>query len=221
MSVQGLDCRHVRVQIGGDPQAQSPQVSEHLAACAECRRFQEETRALDARLRVALDLPVGQFRRHAPPVRRFALAASVMLTLLIGGGVWLFRPQPALAGEVVEHVRHEPGSWNQNTRLPAAEVAAMLAAAGVQFDTRYPVVYAMSCPFNGEQVPHLVVQTNDGPMTVMLFANQRISRPREFVEGELRGVLLPAGTGAVAVLTRNGAMPGATATEIAREVSWR
>ncbi len=221
MSSQGLDCRHVRVQIGGDPHALAPEVSAHLVTCAECRRFLEETLAMDGRLRAALELPIAQFRRRAPPARRFALAASVMFALIIGGGFWLLRPQAALAGAVAEHVRHEPGSWEQNTRLPPAEVAAMLAASGVRFDTRYPVVYAMTCPFNGRHVPHLVLQTDTGPLTVMLLANERISRRREFADGDLRGVLLPAGSGAVAVLARSGAKPEGSADEIARGVSWR
>ena len=63
-------------------------------------------------LRAALELPLTKFRKTAPPpARRFAMAASVIFALLAGGGVWLFRPQPALAAEVVEHVIHEPGSW--------------------------------------------------------------------------------------------------------------
>jgi hypothetical protein len=221
MSAQGLDCRHVRVQVGGDPHTLAPDVAAHLVSCADCRRFQEETLALDARVRAALELPVERFRRRVPPARRFALAASVMLALFAGGGFWLLRPQSALAGEVADHVRHEAGSWNQSTQIPPADVASMLAAAGVKFVTSHPVVYAMTCPFHGRRVPHLVVQTAEGPMTVMLLANESISARKEFSEGDLQGVLLPAGGGTVAVLTRGGAMPGATASEIVRGVSWR
>ena len=145
----------------------------------------------------------------------------MLLALFIGAGFWLLRPESALAGDVAEHVRHEAGSWHQGTRIPPADVAAMLAAAGVKFDTTHPVVYAMTCPFHGRQVPHLVVQTAEGPMTVMLLANERVSGRQEFAEGDLRGVLLPAGDGTVAVLTRGDAMPGATAGEIVHGVSWR
>jgi hypothetical protein len=202
MSSQGLDCRHVRVQLGGDPRSVAPEVAAHLETCADCRRFHQETLALDARLRVALELPIG------------------LLALFVGGGFWLLRPLPALAGQVAEHVRHEPGSWEHVTPVPSSEVAALLSAAGVRFDTSRPVVYATRCPFNGRYVPHLVVQTEEGPLTVMLLADERVSRRREFVEGDLRGVLLPAGNGAVAVLARAGGSL-TTAGEIAREVTFR
>ena len=76
---------------------------------------------MDGRVRAALELPLTKFRKAAPaPARRFALAASVALAMLVGGSFWLFRPQPALAGEVVDHVRHEGGSWGAHEVLSAS-----------------------------------------------------------------------------------------------------
>ena len=87
------------------------------------RSFRDETLAMEGRLKAALELPLHRFRKPAETSkaapRRFALAASVVLALLVGGGAWLFRPQPALAGEVVEHVKHEPGSWQAHEPVSA------------------------------------------------------------------------------------------------------
>jgi hypothetical protein len=216
-----LDCSHVRIAIGGDPQNLGPGIREHLAGCAACSRFLSETLMLDGRVRSALDLPLARFRKPAqPPARRFALAASVLLAVLIGGGFWVFRPQSALAGEVVDHVRHEAGSWGAHEVLTPAEVADVLRKAGVNFDTSMPVVYAMACPFRGHRVPHLVVQTSSGPMTVMLLAHEKVSARQEFSSDGLEGVLLPAGEGSVAVLTRNGKVPDAIATNLVSGVRW-
>jgi hypothetical protein len=216
-----VDCRHSRVAIGGDPHDLSPEVRAHLVTCADCTRFAEETLKLDLRVRDALHVPVHRFRKTAPPpVRRFAVAASVMLAVLIGGGVWFLRPQSALAGEVVEHVLHESGSWTARAILTPAEVADVLLAAGVKFDTSMPVVYAMACPFHGHRVPHLVVQTANGPMTVMLLAHEKIASRQEFAMDGLEGVLLPAGDGAVAVLTQDGKVPDAIAADLVSGVRW-
>jgi len=216
-----VDCRHARVAIGGDPHDLPAEVRSHLAGCPDCSRFAEETQKLDLRLRDALNLPVNRFRRAASaPARRFALAASVMLAILIGGGVWLLRPQSALAGELVDHIRHESGSWTLRTVLTPAEVADVLQQAGVKFDTSMPVVYAMACPFHGHRVPHLVVQTSNGPMTVMLLAHERISSRQEFSMDGLEGVLLPAGDGAVAVLSRDGRVPDVVAADLVSGVRW-
>jgi len=214
-------CRHARLEIGGDPHQLSPELSEHLATCAACTRFRNETLALDGRLRAALELPLAEFRKPAAaPVRRFALAASVMLAVLIGGGFWLLKPQPALAGDVLEHVRHEAASWDAHEVLTPAELADVLRTAGVQFDSSMPVVYAMACPFHGRRVPHLVVQTADGPLTVMLLAHEKVSLRQEFSEAGFHGVLLPAGEGSVAVLAREGTVPDAVAEQLLSGVRW-
>jgi len=214
------ECRHARLQIGGDPQGLSADVAAHLSTCAECTRFRAETLALDARLRAALELPLPQFRKAVPPARRFALAASVVLAMIIAGGFWVFRPQPALADEVVAHVLEEAGSWDQQKLLPGSAVADVLRTAGVQFDATLPVVYAYACPFHGHRVPHLVIQTDNGPMTVMLLAHEPVSQRTEFAENGLHGVLLPAGSGSVAVLMRHGEVPADVAARIVSAARW-
>ena len=215
------ECAHARIAIGGEPHALPPEVTAHLTSCAACRQFLAETLALDGRLRAALELPLSKFRKAAPvPARRFALAASVALAILAGGSLWLFRPQAALADEVVDHIRHESGSWSAREVLSASELADVLRQAGVTFDSSMPVVYAMACPFHGLLVPHLVVQTASGPMTVMLLAHEKVSGRQEFSEGGFEGVLLPAGEGSVAVLMQNGKVPESAATQVLSGVRW-
>jgi hypothetical protein len=220
MSAADLTCHEVRLAIGAEPQSLSGDVAAHLSTCAACSRFRDETRMLDRHMRAALELPLTELRRPAVrPVRRYALAASVMLGLAIAGAMWIVLPQPALAGEVVEHVLHEPGSWDGKA-VAAGDVAAVLAAAGVEFDSTLPIVYAAPCPFRGRRIAHLVVQTASGPMTVMLLPHESVSRRREFSEEGMRGVLLPAGAGAVAVLARDGEVPTPLADEIVSAVRW-
>lgn len=220
MSAADLTCQEVRLAIGAEPQSLSGDVAAHLSTCAACSRFRDETLMLDRHLRAALELPLTELRRPVVrPVRRYALAASVMLGLAIAAAMWIVLPQPALAGEVVEHVLHEPGSWDGEA-VAAGDVAAVLAAAGVEFDSTLPIVYAAPCPFRGRRIAHLVVQTASGPMTVMLLPHEIVSRRREFSEEGMRGVLLPAGAGAVAVLARDGEVPAPLADEIVSAVRW-
>ena len=203
-----LECKHARLAIGGEPHVLSAEVTQHIATCAQCARFRDETLAMEGRLKAALELPLHRFRKlpeaNKVAPRRFALAASVVLALLLGGGAWLFRPQPALAGEVVEHVKHEPGSWQVHEAVSPEALAAVLAKAGVRYDARFPVTYASPCPFRGHIVPHLVVQTDRGPLTVMVLAHVTAEGAGEFSEGEYHGVVLPAGAGSIAVVAREG-----------------
>jgi hypothetical protein len=218
-----LDCKHVRLAIGGDPRNLPADVEQHLAGCAACRKFRDETLTMEGRIEAALALPLHRFRpaRQAAPMRRFALAASVLVALLIGGGAWLFRPPTALASEVAEHVSHEAGSWALQRRLSPEEVAVVLERAGVHFDSSLPVVYASPCVLRGYVAPHLVVQTKQGPVTVMLLPGEKIERRQEFAEDGFEGVLLPAGEGSVAVLTQGADLPATTEAAVLSAVRWR
>jgi hypothetical protein len=203
-----MDCQHARLLIGGDPVNLPTEVARHLADCTTCARFHEETLALESRIKAALELPLHRFRTaaqpKAAPVRRFALAASLLLALLVGGGAWLFRPQPALAGELVEHLVHEPESWQAREPVSPQALSAVLATAGVRYDSRLPVTYASPCRFRGRLVPHLVVQTDRGPLTVMVLAHVNSAARENFTEGGYRGVVLPARQGSLAVIAREG-----------------
>ena len=209
-----IDCRQARLAIGADPRHVPPEIRLHVDACPACRKFHEEMLGMESRLEAALQLPLHRFRdaaRSKPaPRQRFALAASLLVALLVGGGAWLFRPQTALADEVVEHVRHEAGSWDLQRQIGSAEIEAVLTKAGVRFDSSMPVVYVSPCLFRGHVSPHLVVQTENGPVTVMLLASEKVMHRQEFSEGGYAGVLLPAGEGGVAVLTRGGAVSRTT-----------
>jgi uncharacterized protein DUF3379 len=220
MSAAGPDHRQARLHIGADPQHLPADVAAHVEGCADCRRFRDETLLLDGRVHAALELPLNRFRTKSPPARRFALAASVVLALLVGGGFWLFRPATALAGAVVEHVVDEADSWNMHQQLPPAQVADVLRVAGAQFDSPYPVVYGYPCPFKGHRVAHLVVQTPNGTMTVMLIPHEQVRRRTQFSRAGMSGVLVPAGQGSVALLTRDGEVPEALADEIVSRVRW-
>jgi hypothetical protein len=201
------DCRRARLAIGGEPQSLPADLALHVSTCAACAKFRAETLAMEGRLKAALELPLHRFRQPAAKQsapRRFALAASLLLAVLVGGGAWLFRPHAALAGELVEHVIHEPGSWQGREPVSPEALAAVLAKAGVRYDIRLPVTYASPCPFRGRIVPHLVVQTDRGPLTVMVLAHVAGHEEGEFSEGDYRGIVLPAGSGSIAVVARKG-----------------
>lgn len=220
MSATGPDCRQARLHIGAAPHDLPAAVETHVAGCAACQRFLEETRGLDGRVRQALEVPLARFRERPAPRRRFAMAASVVLALMVAGGAWLLRPQSVLAGEVARHIVHEAGSWEHIDRLPGEQFASVLEQAGVRIDLSVPVVYAAACDFRGSQVPHFVVTTASGPVTVMLLPHEKIRMRSRFSEAGLHGVLIPVKDGSVAVVTRAGDVPESLAEEIAGGVRW-
>jgi len=81
------------------------------------------------------------------------------------------------------------------------------------------VSYASSCAFRGYHVPHLVIQTASGPVTVMVLVHEQVVRSKRFDEQGYRGVIVPvAGHGSLAVLTRGETVDFAAVEGIARRV---
>ena len=218
-----MNCEQARLQIGADPTASTADLEDHLRDCGQCRQFREEMRTLDTNIRRALERPPGWVAspRVTATWRPWALAASVLLAMLAVLSVWLLRPSDTLAREVVAHVQEEPESWLAQEHVDTQGINAALRGAGVSLDiTSDRITYAQSCWFRGHYVPHLVVQTPQGPVTVMILRNQRVSGRRTFHEAGMSGVIVPAPQGSIAVLTRGGANTDAAAAEMQQDVRW-
>jgi len=146
--------------------------------------------------------PRAPVAKHKRP-RLFAFAASIAAALVVGATLWLSRPPESLAAEIVTHVEGEPNSWHETQPVPAEKLDAVLHKSGVKLGTGMePVVYASSCWFRGHFVPHVVVTTKHGPVTVMILLHEQVSAPQRFNEDGYAGMLVPARTGSVAVLSR-------------------
>jgi hypothetical protein len=227
-------CEQARLAIGATPDQDSAELKVHLAGCPACREFGAETRALNDRIRRALQLSppgmveiTGAANVAGRPIwrRAWALAAAVLLAVT---ALILVRPSQsntALAAEIVAHVAdpEEATSW-ENTEIVAAGVLdRVLHGAGVEIDTAgsEKVVYAHSCVLRGRSVPHLVLRTSSGPLTVLPLVGESLSAEQVFNENGLSGVLLPQPGGAIAVLGRGPADVRALARELAQKIRLR
>lgn len=223
-----MNCLEFRRIVGAEPHAATPDLVAHAAGCAECARHQREMQEMDALIHRALSVPpriaagvgadavaavVASARR---PSRRlqWSLAASIMLAVLFGS-LWLSYPRQTLAEQVVGHVEHEASSMvRADTTVDREEMQRVLARSGVRLKDIGLVSYARSCPFRGHRVPHLVVQTAAGPVTVILLPEERsINSPVRFEQDGYAGVIVPAPRGGIAVLGN-----GAPVAEVAKTV---
>ena len=221
-----MNCEHARLLIGADPRSSSPELAAHLDSCPACTQLREEMLAFETRIEKALqqppDLARVKPRRAAPQWREWALAASVLLGMAALLGVWLLRPSDTLARDLVSHVQHEPDSWLAAQQVSAQGIGAALHGAGVALDVDSDkITYAQSCWFHGHYVPHLVVQTAQGPATVLILRHEQVPGARSFHEAGLNGVIVPAaaGRGSIAVLAHGGGVE-AVAREMQQDVRW-
>jgi hypothetical protein len=233
-----MNCSEARELIGADPDALSGQLRAHLEACPECHAHRAQMLALNAKIRRALNIdpqvfgrtgrhntPVlslnqgsGQpaIRRHSRP-RGMAIGVSLAAGLLVAFTLWLSRPTQSLASEIVAHVEGEPTSWASTEPVSAAELAAVLHKSNVRMGPGLgPIVYASSCWFRGRFVPHLVVSTPSGNVTVMILKNERIKSAQPFNDDGFAGLLVPARSGGIAILSRTPMALGQPANEVLR-----
>ena len=219
-----MDCGHYRRAMLAEPSNDDAELRRHLATCPECTRYAEQLRRfegrLDRALRVEMNPPLMEQRvvtplRAArprgtrpwdPPHRRWlAAAASVLLGTAIAVSLWLAAPGRSLAADVVQHMAEEPNAWAR-TEIPVPEprLDKVLIDSHVRFRLSAGVVsYANSCSFRGHRVPHLVVQTDSGPVTVMVLTHEALRSAMRFNEQGYRGVIVPVrGHGSLAVLER-------------------
>ncbi len=212
-----------RRAVLANPLGTDAELEAHRAHCEHCRAFTDRVLTFEHRLVRALKvttpnsakiLPFGtrSAARPAKGGRWLALAASVAMAFVVAAGIWL-TPRSSLAADVVAHMAGEPAAWESRATLSAGELAPVLKRANITLDPKAPSVsYANSCEFRGQVVPHLVVQSPRGPVTVMVLTHESVSIARQFDERGYRGTILPVPQhGSIAVLMRE---PGTTAAEI-------
>jgi hypothetical protein len=150
-----------------------------------------------------------------------AMAASVLLAVVVAGVLWVAAPGASVAADVVTHMAGEPDAWRRtDVPVPDAELQEVLRNTHLRLAAGSAMVsYASSCEFRGHHVPHLVIQTDSGPVTVMVLVHERVSKPVQFDEQGYRGVIVPvAGHGSIAVLTHGPDTDMKTVERIAARV---
>jgi hypothetical protein len=230
-----MNCENYRDAIAADPSWDGGE--EHLSECAACRSYRGEMRALDRRIAGALELDVPELkmpelddsnivslrpRRFSTPAW-FALAATVAIAAFLG--IRMYGSDvtyPSLADEIVAHLDHEPYalrvtddavSDRRLARVVPADVATMNHDAGL-------ITYAQSCIINGKEVPHLVIQGKNGPVTVLLMPDEMVDGAVK-IEGEsINGVILPVGNGSIAIIGEEDERLDIIQESVMHSVSW-
>jgi len=233
-----MDCNAYRRSMMADPRDADPGLREHRGSCHDCNLFTERLLSFESRLDRALHVAVpadNVLPLHAkatpalrPPNRRgwLAMAASVLMAVVVAGVLWVAGPGSSLAADVVTHMGGEPDAWGTRTPVLDSELEAVLRDSHLRLsEGAGPVSYAASCAFRGHHVPHLVIQTESGPVTVMVLVHESVSKPVRFDEGGYRGVIVPvADHGSLAVLTRGSStdikVVEAIAARVQRSIIW-
>lgn len=236
-----MDCKDYKEAIAADPSG-AFDGAEHAAGCADCAAHKDTMQAFDARIAEALAIDVPELTMPVlPPIeadsnvtslpyRRktrtsvwLAMAASVALAAFLGVQ---FLAQdtdyPSLGAEIMAHLDHEPAALKITDReVPERRLAAVLRNDVSQMDTDVGLVsYARTCVINGREIPHLVIQGERGPVTLLLLPDEKVSSAVP-LEGEgTQGVILPVGNGSIAIIGERGERLDEVERRLTNSVKW-
>ncbi|NND58893.1 MAG: DUF3379 family protein [Gammaproteobacteria bacterium] len=226
-----MNCIDYRRLLQSDPGHRGADSAAHRLACQPCARFTEELQQQDRQLRDALmvKMPDGLEARvmlaatsRARSRRRwYSIAAgavvgiAISFALLTGGG-------RSLHDSVVAHIYHEPELLlPSDDAMATPQLSAVLKRAGVAIngDTSN-VSYAGLCFFRGHLVPHMVVQSDSGPVTVLLLPDEQIDEPIAIDEPGFAGTIVPVRGGSVAVVGNEADTTREVSQRLVSAVEW-
>jgi Protein of unknown function (DUF3379) len=213
-----MNCETFKQAIGADPANAQSEVLEHAQSCEACAQYRAEMTALNGLIQRALQIDVKpQTSALHFATMNWRIAATVLVSVVVFSLGWLAYPRESLAEQVVEHVLEEaPWFVRTDARIDQEAVRKVLNDSGV-FLAGEPlaVSYANLCPFGKHHVAHLIVQTNDGPVTVIVLPHERaIAQLQRFEERGFAGTFVPAPRGVIAVLAKEGDVDEVAATAL-------
>ncbi|NND46176.1 MAG: DUF3379 family protein [Woeseiaceae bacterium] len=214
-----MNCDEYREMISADPTFEGG--AGHLSSCDECQAFRRDIQSLNLKIAKAMQITVPELKLPVLPeietenvvslaARRsfvkpawFALAATVVLAVSIGvrmSGVGV--QYDSLAEEVLAHLDHEPAALRvSSTPVTDARLAKVVPADIAQPDHSAGLItYARSCEINGKTVPHLVIQGEHGPVTILLMPDEAVTDAVSLAGENVHGVILPVGAGSIAIM---------------------
>lgn len=213
-----MNCEEFEQAIAADPSFGGG--AAHLLQCSSCKAFRAEMQALDRQIGEALQISVPKLqipdlpeldsgnvvtmagRRFTTPTW-FAMAATIIIAAVLGmrmlGNSVIY---PSLAEEVVAHLDHERYSLRvSDEAVSDSKLASVVPADIAQLNHSAGLItYARSCTINGNTVPHLVIQGERGPVTILLLPDEMISKAIPLNGENIKGVILPVGSGSIAII---------------------
>ncbi len=237
-----MTCDEFREAIAAEPGAAGDGLAKHAETCAACRAIRDEFVALDARIERALAIPVPELRipeleapatakvvalrprpRVTPPAW-FGIAAGLALAAFFGLQFQQSGQQALpLAAQVIGHLDHEPGSLRVTTvAVPERTLDAVVSNEVSELKRDIGLItYARSCVINGKTIPHLVIQGERGPVTLLLMPDEPVDAAVPLLGEGINGVILPVGGGSIAIVGERDEPLGEIQDRVVDSVKWK
>lgn len=234
-----MDCLEFRRRLLQDPYQSDAELLQHEANCAECAQYSKSVRTQEASLRALLNAPAAppelaenirlstrleHPRGYAHRVW-FSAAASLLLAITISMGS-LFnehheRGNMSLAQNVIHHIEEEANHLHEPSLASPGRINTVLARFGAELvGDPGEVHFAAECVMRKRTGVHLVLQGDQGPVTVFFMPGEQLAEKTMVDSERFHGEIIPTEWGALAVVGENGELITPIAQRMTRAVHW-
>lgn len=239
-----MKCKDYREAIAADPSESFDGGAHHSADCRACAEVRDGMRALDEDIASALAIEVPELKLpELPPIEAgdenvvnlpfrkkgrvttpvwLGLAASVALAAVVG--VRFLADDvgyDSLADEVLAHMDHEPYSRVvTDDSVSGRQLGRVIRTKATLDDNIGLISYAKSCVINGREIPHLVIQGQNGPITLLLMPHEAIERTITLEGKNIYGVIVPVDNGSIAIIGQRAQDVGEIKEQVVDSVTW-
>jgi len=217
-----MDDLEFRRRCYADPHDKSVEFLQKQQADAEAAQLATELQQLDKQLHNALQVPVPKglaaritlrqtlenHQRRKVRQRRWGLALAACIVLLVSVGswrVWVWEPTlstaPHLSTLVLQHIRQEPHALLAEQQVSAERIQTLLSNFGGRLQQELQnVSYAGLCIIYQELGMHLVLDGQQGKVTVLLIPEVTVSQVEWVQDSDFAGLILPMSRGGIAII---------------------
>ncbi len=226
-----------------DPNSQDPKFLKKTRQSQNNRRFVEQQQSFNQQIqntlklstpenlsdRIILNQQLFQHKHHTTQKRhhqwRNWLVGSVAASLILAFSLNLIFPgtqnSALLARQVVEHVKNDTHALNVQMSVPKSRIDTMLASYGGKLNGPIgQVSFLGHCIVGGHTGVHMVLQTSNGVVTVLLLPSQRISHEFMLNDKQLSGIIYPSKKGSIAVASEQIEAIEKTRQNIDQHLNW-
>jgi hypothetical protein len=105
-----------------------------------------------------------------------------------------------LADEIIAHLDHELGALQVTDKAVSERKVSRVVEKDVAEMDIGLITYARTCVINGHTIPHLVIQGERGPITLLLLPDEMVDSAVALEGVGITGVILPVGNGSIAII---------------------
>jgi hypothetical protein len=219
-----MNCFESRRRLLNGPRERTDEHDAHISACPACSRVAEDLGALDRKMNKAtrIAVPDGLAERiliarrysgrwhSAAAVGAAVLFAAISVVTLLPSAIEL--AEPTLAAEAVGAghpavaaitmvAQREAGPRRADKADEAAAIKDRLKFLGLALKTEgVSAQYVGECDISGRACDHLVLETPEGPVSVILMASEPRSGRVLVADQHMTALMTPAPTGAYIVV---------------------